>query len=175
MFHFLNFSAFVVINITCFGSVGLVVDNPEFFNRIAGTFCSKATMRFIVLLWGEKACLSSGETHGVPIFSYKEIIELGRESRVAHIDSHDTSKLINCVQVSDNVFYFFIFDNVFSYSFPCCSTVCCLTCKLYSLLFLSTSTMFFFYLRPSLLPKISSSCKYPLRTWWHLITMMFNN
>ncbi|MBA0570533.1 hypothetical protein Golob_004174 [Gossypium lobatum] len=83
-------------------SVGLVVDNPEFFNRLAGTFSSKATMRFLVLLWGEKACLSSGETHGVPIFSYKEIIELGRESRVAHIDSHDTSKLINHVQVSDN-------------------------------------------------------------------------
>ncbi|KAK5793775.1 probable acyl-activating enzyme 16, chloroplastic isoform X1 [Gossypium arboreum] len=70
-------------------SVGLVVDNPEFFNRLAGTFSSKATMRFIVLLWGEKVCLSSGETHSVPIFSYKEIIELGRESRVAHIDSHD--------------------------------------------------------------------------------------
>ncbi|MBA0812923.1 hypothetical protein Gohar_026837 [Gossypium harknessii] len=83
-------------------SVGLVVDNPEFFNRLAGTFSSKATMRFLVLLWGEKACLSSGETNGVPIFSYKEIIELGRESRVAHIDSHDASKLINHVQVSDN-------------------------------------------------------------------------
>ncbi|KAG8481197.1 hypothetical protein CXB51_026011 [Gossypium anomalum] len=79
-------------------SVGLVVDNPEFFNRLAGTFSSKATMRFIVLLWGEKACLSSGVKHTV----YKEIIELGRESRVAHIDSHDASKLINHVQVSDN-------------------------------------------------------------------------
>ncbi|KAK6255264.1 hypothetical protein SCA6_016569 [Theobroma cacao] len=70
-------------------SVGLVVDNPEFFNRLAGTFCSKATMRFIVLLWGEKSCLATVETQGVPIFSYREIMELGRESRVGLTDSHD--------------------------------------------------------------------------------------
>ncbi|XP_022733933.1 probable acyl-activating enzyme 16, chloroplastic [Durio zibethinus] len=70
-------------------SVGLVVDNPEFFNRIAGTFCSNATMRFIVLLWGEKSCLASGKTLGVPVFSYNEIMKLGRESRVALSDSHD--------------------------------------------------------------------------------------
>ncbi|XWS35197.1 hypothetical protein CRYUN_Cryun21dG0105500 [Craigia yunnanensis] len=73
-------------------SVGLVVDNPEFFNRLAGTFCSKATMRFIILLWGEKSCLASNETLSVPIFSYKEIMKLGRESRVALIDSHDARK-----------------------------------------------------------------------------------
>ncbi|XVF28994.1 hypothetical protein REPUB_Repub15cG0081500 [Reevesia pubescens] len=70
-------------------SVGLVIDNPEFFNRLSGIFFSKATMRFIVLLWGEKSCLASDETQGVPIFSYKEIMEIGRESRVALIDSHD--------------------------------------------------------------------------------------
>ncbi|XWS13334.1 hypothetical protein CRYUN_Cryun36dG0028600 [Craigia yunnanensis] len=70
-------------------SVGLVIDNPEFFNRLAGTFYSKATMRFIVLLWGEKSCLATDETQGVPIFSYNEIMELGRESCVALIDSHD--------------------------------------------------------------------------------------
>ncbi|OMO51808.1 AMP-dependent synthetase/ligase [Corchorus capsularis] len=70
-------------------SVGLVVDNPEFFNRLAGRFCSTATMKVVVLLWGEKSCLASGETQNVPIFTYKEIMELGRGSRVALTDSHD--------------------------------------------------------------------------------------
>ncbi|XVF84554.1 hypothetical protein PTKIN_Ptkin17bG0046300 [Pterospermum kingtungense] len=73
----------------CYRSVGLVIDNPEFFTHLAGTFCSKAKMRFIVLLWGEKSSLASVETMDVPIFSYKEIMELGRESRVALINSHD--------------------------------------------------------------------------------------
>ncbi|XVE81234.1 hypothetical protein DITRI_Ditri15bG0046800 [Diplodiscus trichospermus] len=70
-------------------SVGLVVDNPEFFHRLAGIICSKATMRFIILLWGEKSCLASDELQGVPIFSYNEILELGRESSAALTDSHD--------------------------------------------------------------------------------------
>ncbi|OMP09475.1 AMP-dependent synthetase/ligase [Corchorus olitorius] len=70
-------------------SVGLVVDNPEFFNRLAGRFCSTAIMKVVVLLWGEKSWLASGETQNVPIFTYKEIVELGRGRRVALTDSHD--------------------------------------------------------------------------------------
>ncbi|XVE84664.1 hypothetical protein DITRI_Ditri17bG0031300 [Diplodiscus trichospermus] len=73
-------------------SAGLVVDNPEFFNRLAGKFCSKATMKYIIVLWGEKSCLASDETRGVPIFSYKEILKLGRESCDALIDSHDARR-----------------------------------------------------------------------------------
>ncbi|KAB2084502.1 hypothetical protein ES319_A05G338200v1 [Gossypium barbadense] len=73
-------------------SVGLVIDNPEFFNRLAGKFCSNARMRFIVLLWGEKSRLAKNETLGVPVFSYKEIVKLGREYRAALIDSLDARK-----------------------------------------------------------------------------------
>ncbi|KAK8579414.1 hypothetical protein V6N13_142622 [Hibiscus sabdariffa] len=73
-------------------SVGLLVDNPEFFNRLAGKFCSNATMKFIVLLWGEKSRLASNETLGVPVFSYKEIVNLGRENRAALTDSLDARK-----------------------------------------------------------------------------------
>ncbi|KHG01039.1 putative acyl-activating enzyme 16, chloroplastic -like protein [Gossypium arboreum] len=73
-------------------SVGLVIDNPEFFNRLAGKFCSNARMRFIVLLWGEKSRLANNETLGVPVFSYKEIVKLGREYRAALIDSLDARK-----------------------------------------------------------------------------------
>nr|KJB61269.1 hypothetical protein B456_009G349600 [Gossypium raimondii] len=73
-------------------SVGLLIDNPEFFNRLAGKFCSNASMRFIVLLWGEKSCLANNETLGVPVFSYKEMVKLGRENRAALIDSLDARK-----------------------------------------------------------------------------------
>ncbi|KAB2032098.1 hypothetical protein ES319_D05G348500v1 [Gossypium barbadense] len=73
-------------------SVGLLIDNPEFFNRLAGKFCSNASMRFIVLLWGEKSRLANNETLGVPVFSYKEMVKLGRENRAALIDSLDARK-----------------------------------------------------------------------------------
>ncbi|XP_038722894.1 probable acyl-activating enzyme 16, chloroplastic isoform X3 [Tripterygium wilfordii] len=64
-------------------SVALAVDSPELFNRIAETFCSKAAMRFVILLWGEKSCLAIDGGEGLPIYNYKEIIDLGRESRQA--------------------------------------------------------------------------------------------
>ncbi|KAG6593626.1 Long-chain-fatty-acid--[acyl-carrier-protein] ligase AEE15, chloroplastic, partial [Cucurbita argyrosperma subsp. sororia] len=37
----------------------LVVDNPELFNRIIETFRSKASMRCIILLWGENSSLAA--------------------------------------------------------------------------------------------------------------------
>ncbi|MBA0867293.1 hypothetical protein Goshw_029007 [Gossypium schwendimanii] len=49
-------------------------------------------MRFIVLLWGEKSRLANNETLGVPVFSYKEMVKLGRENRAALIDSLDARK-----------------------------------------------------------------------------------
>ncbi|KAJ4723082.1 Long-chain acyl-CoA synthetase [Melia azedarach] len=73
-------------------SVALAVDNPEFFNRIAETFCSKASMKFVILLWGKKSSLATDIIGGMPIFSFNEIIELGRESRRALRDSHDARK-----------------------------------------------------------------------------------
>jgi hypothetical protein len=76
-------------------SVALAVDNPELFNRIAETFSSKAAPRFVILLWGEKSSLTINVMEGIPIFNYKEIIDLGRESRKAFFDSGDASKLIS--------------------------------------------------------------------------------
>ncbi|XP_044498294.1 probable acyl-activating enzyme 16, chloroplastic isoform X2 [Mangifera indica] len=70
-------------------SVALAVDNPEFFNRIAETFCSKASMRFLILLWGKKSSVATDIVKGLPVFSYEEVIELGRESRRTLSDSHD--------------------------------------------------------------------------------------
>lgn len=75
-------------------SVALAVDNPELFGRIAETFCSRAAIRFVVLLWGEKSCLPSEVMDRVPVFNYKEIIDLGRECRSVFLDSHYASKSI---------------------------------------------------------------------------------
>ncbi|CAN1325104.1 Probable acyl-activating enzyme 16, chloroplastic [Linum perenne] len=61
-------------------SIALAVDNPELFNRIVGTFCSKATLRFVILLWGDKANLNVLGIEELPVFSYQEIIDLGQES-----------------------------------------------------------------------------------------------
>ncbi|XP_050239017.1 probable acyl-activating enzyme 16, chloroplastic isoform X2 [Quercus robur] len=70
-------------------SVALTVDSPHMFNRIAETFCSKAAMRFVILLWGEKSSLACEGIEGTPVFNYEEIVVLGEESRRALFDSHN--------------------------------------------------------------------------------------
>ncbi|XP_051133220.1 probable acyl-activating enzyme 16, chloroplastic isoform X2 [Andrographis paniculata] len=62
-------------------SVALVVDDPEMYNRISVPFHSRAAVRFVILLWGEKPYISNEAAEGVPIYSYQEIIDLGRTSR----------------------------------------------------------------------------------------------
>ncbi|XP_077227747.1 AMP-dependent synthetase and ligase family protein [Tasmannia lanceolata] len=68
-------------------SVALVLDNSDFFSRLAESFISKAVIRFIILLWGEKSCLDSKVVQGIPVFTYKEIIKLGQDSRQNLLDS----------------------------------------------------------------------------------------
>lgn len=73
-------------------SVALAIDNPEMYNRIADTFGSHAALRFVILLWGEKSSLVTEARQGYPIYTYKEIVELGHKSRVDLLDSEDASK-----------------------------------------------------------------------------------
>ncbi|XP_062165032.1 probable acyl-activating enzyme 16, chloroplastic isoform X2 [Alnus glutinosa] len=73
-------------------SVALAVDSPEMFNRMAETFISKAPMRFVILLWGEKSSLACDGLEGMPVFNYKEIVDLGQESRKSLFDSHDARR-----------------------------------------------------------------------------------
>ncbi|AES71951.2 putative long-chain-fatty-acid--[acyl-carrier-protein] ligase [Medicago truncatula] len=72
-------------------SIALAVDNPEMFNRIAKAFDLKASMRFVILLWGEKSCLVNEGSKEVPIFTFTEIMHLGRGSRRL-FESHDARK-----------------------------------------------------------------------------------
>ncbi|KAF8016312.1 hypothetical protein BT93_H1732 [Corymbia citriodora subsp. variegata] len=71
-------------------SVALAVDSPELYNRIAEVLCDKASMRFVILLWGDKASLYISGTEEIPIFSYDEIIHLGQDSRKSLLSSNDT-------------------------------------------------------------------------------------
>ncbi|OWM76739.1 probable acyl-activating enzyme 16, chloroplastic isoform X2 [Punica granatum] len=73
-------------------SVALVVDNPELFNRMAEVFFAKASIRFVILLWGDKSALALEGIDEVPFFSYNEIIKLGQESRNALLISRDDGK-----------------------------------------------------------------------------------
>ncbi|KAK7331439.1 hypothetical protein VNO77_25664 [Canavalia gladiata] len=68
-------------------SVALAVDNPEMFDRIAKRFYLKASMRFIILLWGEKSGLVSEGDKEVPVFTFMEVIHLGQQSRRVLFDS----------------------------------------------------------------------------------------
>ncbi|XP_023748703.1 probable acyl-activating enzyme 16, chloroplastic isoform X1 [Lactuca sativa] len=72
-------------------SVALVVDNPELYHRIATGFNSKASVRFVILLWGDKSSLNSHShiMEGIPAYTYKEIIDIGHEHRMLLVDLHD--------------------------------------------------------------------------------------
>lgn len=69
-----------------------MVDDPEMYNRISETFRSQTTVRFVILLWGEKTSIISEAALEDHIYSYKEIIDLGCESRETLRHSGDASK-----------------------------------------------------------------------------------
>ena len=62
------------------------------FNGMADLFISQATIKFIILLWGDKSDLKEGVSDRISVFSYSEIIAMGKESRKKLADSYDASK-----------------------------------------------------------------------------------
>lgn len=81
-------------------SVALVVDSPQFFDRLAESLILEADVRFIVLLWGEKSCLNSKALRDIPLYDYGEIIELGQESRHALLQSCKEGQYHACETIS---------------------------------------------------------------------------
>ncbi|KAG6575211.1 putative acyl-activating enzyme 16, chloroplastic, partial [Cucurbita argyrosperma subsp. sororia] len=73
-------------------SVALVVDNPELFNRIVETFHLKASMRCVILLWGEKSSLAHEGMDGIAVFDYNDIVDMGQKCRKVMLDSHDAKQ-----------------------------------------------------------------------------------
>jgi len=47
------------------------------------SFISRINTRFIILLWGDKSCIDSQAVKDIPLYGYKDITKLGRESRNA--------------------------------------------------------------------------------------------
>ncbi|CAM0146649.1 unnamed protein product [Urochloa decumbens] len=47
------------------------------------SFLSRINPRFIVLLWGDKSCINSLAMKDIPLYGYKDVTELGRESHKA--------------------------------------------------------------------------------------------
>ncbi|KAL9260155.1 Long-chain-fatty-acid--[acyl-carrier-protein] ligase AEE15, chloroplastic-like protein [Drosera capensis] len=76
-------------------SVALVIDSPELFSRVGELFRSQAKMNFVILLWGEKSEVAREVLEELSVFSYSEIIALGRESRKTLLDPHGSSKAGN--------------------------------------------------------------------------------
>ncbi|XP_073122481.1 long-chain-fatty-acid--[acyl-carrier-protein] ligase AEE15, chloroplastic-like [Henckelia pumila] len=62
-------------------SIALVVDDPSMLNKLSIIFPSQVTVRFVILLWGDKSSIKDTEALEMPIYCYKEIIDLGLESR----------------------------------------------------------------------------------------------
>ncbi|WOL03687.1 putative acyl-activating enzyme 16, chloroplastic [Canna indica] len=73
-------------------SIALVVDNPQFFNRLAESFVPRASIRFIVLLWGEKSCLNRKFVEDIPLYAYKDIVELGQQNRNTNLHSSEAGQ-----------------------------------------------------------------------------------
>lgn len=97
-FLFIYISQLCLFSVAHFyDSIALTVDNPELFNRIAEAFSSKVALRFVILLWGDKSCLDSKVFGEVPVYNYQEILQLGHESRMILLNSHDARKLL-CIQ-----------------------------------------------------------------------------
>ncbi|KZV25388.1 putative acyl-activating enzyme 16, chloroplastic [Dorcoceras hygrometricum] len=70
-------------------SIALVVDDPAFLNKISGICQSQVTIRFVIVLWGEKSRIENAEAFEMPIYCYKEILDFGIESRTALLHSKD--------------------------------------------------------------------------------------
>ena len=83
------------LKIACFYlSVAVIVDNPQFFNRLRDILFQTAEIRFIILLWGDKSTLNSKMSADIQIYSYEEIINLGGEMRASLMNSTDRGKFI---------------------------------------------------------------------------------
>lgn len=92
-------------------SIALVVDNPDLLSRLAETFISRAAIRFIIILWGEKSSIDGEVIQCIPIFDYKEILRLGQDSREALIASCNKGNSIHWHwwKIENGLQYFHVF------------------------------------------------------------------
>ncbi|XP_075516398.1 putative acyl-activating enzyme 16, chloroplastic isoform X2 [Primulina tabacum] len=83
-------------------SIALVVDDPAMLNKVSGIFPSQVTIRFVIVLWGDKSSIKNAKALEMPIYCYKEIIDLGLESRKALPRSEDDRKQYTYKSISSD-------------------------------------------------------------------------
>ncbi|KAK9664530.1 hypothetical protein RND81_14G048900 [Saponaria officinalis] len=83
-------------------SVALIVDSPEMFNRMADVFMAQSTMKFIVLLWGDKSDLGREVSDKFQVLDFNEIVGIGRESRKLLVASDDARQRYAYEPISSN-------------------------------------------------------------------------
>lgn len=71
-------------------SVALVVDNEELCNKLLPSFNASSTLRFIVLLWGDKTSLLKDAGANLPIYTYEEFLATGFQSQKSLSASNDS-------------------------------------------------------------------------------------
>jgi long-chain acyl-CoA synthetase len=75
------------------------VDSPQFFNRLAESLIPRISARFIVLLWGDKSSIDSKPVKDIPIYDYKDITELGQESRNSLLHSRQQGTFLHDIVI----------------------------------------------------------------------------
>lgn len=71
-------------------SVALVVDNEELCNKLLPSFNASSTLRFVVLLWGDKTSLLKDAGANLPIYTYEEFLASGFEFQKSFTASNDS-------------------------------------------------------------------------------------
>lgn len=82
-------------------SVALIVDNVEMYNRIAESFGYQASVRFVILLWGDKSSLAKEAKERFPVYCYREILDLGSQWHTA-LHSEDSMQQYKYVPISSD-------------------------------------------------------------------------
>lgn len=81
------------------GSVALVVDSPEVYNRLASSLMPNPNLKFIVVLWGDTSSLDDAfsddaRDRRVPIYTYDDLLKSGQVSRQALAAANNSGELL---------------------------------------------------------------------------------
>ncbi|KAJ6815677.1 putative acyl-activating enzyme 16, chloroplastic [Iris pallida] len=81
-------------------SIALVMEDPKFYTRLSGSLFSKVNVTFIILLWGDASTVQKIfhplYNSEIPVYGYKDIINFGKTSHQALLDSCKEGKQCIC-------------------------------------------------------------------------------
>lgn len=63
-------------------SVAIIIDNEDLYNKLLPALNASSTVKFVVVLWGEKASLLKESTGAIfPVYTYEEFLDTGYQAR----------------------------------------------------------------------------------------------